>query len=292
MTNLATEKASILHEALPYIRRFRGKTFVLKYGGHAMRDAELRESFARDVVMLKYVGIHPVVVHGGGPQIDALLNDLGVVSERVDGLRVTSDETMRVVEMVLGGAINAEIVSLVAKHGGRSIGLTGHDDAFMRATKVAPFESRAGDMVDLGRVGEISSVNPEIVRRLSDAGFLPIIAPIAIDEEGRSLNVNADTAAGAIAKALEAEKLVLMTDVEGVRGASDTIESALTESEVEGLKEKGIIAGGMIPKVDCALDALRGGVKQAHILDGRMRHATLLELFTDEGVGTLLRTDK
>jgi acetylglutamate kinase len=280
------QKAATLQEALPYIRRFHGEIFVIKYGGHAMVDPELRESFARDVVLMKYVGLHPVVVHGGGPQIDEMLKSLGVVSERLDGLRVTDDHTMEVVEMVLGGKINQEIVSLIARHGGRAVGLTGKDDAFLRGNKVDKMKTKSGKWVDPGRVGAVSQVNPDVVRRLVADGFIPVIAPIAIDSEGKSLNVNADTVAGKVAEALSARKFVLLTDIEGVRGKDGEVASSLSASDIDELKREGVIEGGMIPKVDCALNALAGGVRKAHIIDGRVRHAVLLEIFTDEGIGT------
>lgn len=284
------DKAAILLEALPYIRTFHGEVFVIKYGGHAMVDPELRSSFARDIVLMKYVGLHPVVVHGGGPQIDATLADFGVVSERLDGLRVTDDHTMKVVEMVLGGHLNQEIVSRIGNHGGRAVGLTGRDDGFLRARRVERMRTKAGREVDPGRVGAIERVQPDVVRRLVEAGFIPVIAPIAVDAEGRSLNVNADTVAGKVAEALAARKLVLMTDIEGVKDERGEVLSSLTAAEAEALRDREVIAGGMIPKVQCALDALRGGVRKAHIIDGRTRHAVLLEIFTDRGVGTEIRT--
>ncbi len=280
------QKAATLQEALPYIRRFHGDLFVIKYGGHAMVDPELRDSFARDVVLMKYVGLHPVVVHGGGPQIDETLQAMGVVSERLEGLRVTDDHTMEVVEMVLGGKVNQEIVSLIAGHGGRAVGLTGRDDAFLRAEKIERMQTKSGKWVDPGRVGQIKHVNPEVVRRLVHDGFIPVIAPVAVDADNHSLNVNADTVAGKIAEALPARKLVLLTDIAGVRGEDGKVASSLSASEIESLKRKGVIEGGMVPKVDCALSALAGGVRKAHIIDGRVRHAVLLEIFTDEGIGT------
>ena len=280
------DKAAVLQEALPYIRRFHGQVFVIKYGGSAMADPVLRDSFARDVVLMKYVGLHPVVVHGGGPQIDEELKALGVVTERLDGLRVTDDRTMDIVEMVLGGKVNQGIVSLIAGHGGRAVGLTGRDDGFMRAVKIDQMRTKRGQMVDPGRVGAVNHVNPDVVRRLIDSGFVPVIAPVAVDADGRSLNVNADTVAGKVAEALEAHKLLLLTDIEGVRLADGNVASSLSASQIEELKQDDVIAGGMIPKVDCALDALSGGVQKAHIIDGRVRHAALLEIFTDQGIGT------
>ncbi len=280
------EKASVLHEALPYIRRFHGATFVIKYGGHAMIDAKLRDGFARDIALLKYVGIHPVVVHGGGPQIDQMLAAMGVVSERIDGLRVTDARTMEVVEMVLGGRLNQEIVSLVCGHGGRAVGLSGKDDGFVRAKKVERMRTKKGAEVDPGRVGEVTHVEPALLRQLMSGGFIPVIAPIAVDDAGASLNVNADTVAGQIAAALSADKLVLMTDIEGVKGSSGELLPSLTAASIAELRASGVIAGGMIPKVQCALDALAGGVKKVHVVDGRVEHAMLLEIFTDQGIGT------
>ncbi len=280
------QKAATLQEALPYIRRFHGEIFVIKYGGNAMVDPALRDGFARDVVLMKYVGLHPVVVHGGGPQIDDMLKSMGVQSERLHGLRVTDDHTMEVVEMVLGGKINQEIVSLIASHGGRAVGLTGKDDAFLRAKKVDKMKTKSGKWVDPGRVGTVTQVNPEVVRRLVEDGFIPVIAPVAIDSDGRSLNVNADTVAGKVAEALKARKFVILTDIEGVRGADGKVVSSLSAREIDALKLEGVIEGGMLPKVECALSSLSGGVRKAHIIDGRVQHAVLLEIFTDEGIGT------
>ena len=284
--NSIADKAAILHEALPYIRAFHGEIFVIKYGGHAMVDPALRDSFASDVVLMKYVGLNPAVVHGGGPQIDETLAELGVSSERVEGLRVTDERTMKVVEMVLGAQINQEIVSLIGNHGGRAVGLTGRDDACVRATKVERMKTRSGKEVDPGRVGAVSRVNPDVLHRLVEGGFIPVIAPIAVDADGRSLNVNADTVAGKVAEAIGARKLVLMTDIEGVRDAAGKVRSSLRAADIEALQSEGVIQGGMIPKVGCALDALAGGVNKAHIIDGRAKHAVLLEIFTDQGVGT------
>jgi acetylglutamate kinase len=280
------EKASVLHEALPYIRRFHGRTFVIKYGGHAMIDPRLRDSFARDITLLKFVGLNPVVVHGGGPQIDDMLGAMGVQSERIDGLRVTDDRTMEVVEMVLGGRLNQEIVSLIGKHGGRAVGLTGKDDSFMVGKKVAQMRTKKGFLVDPGRVGEVTGINPALIHQLVGGGFIPVIAPVIVDEEGRSLNVNADTVAGHVAAALKAEKLVLMTDIEGVKDSDGRLIPSLTAADTARLREQGVISGGMIPKVSCALDAVAGGVRKTHIIDGRTEHAVLLEIFTDQGIGT------
>ena len=280
------QKAATLQEALPYIRRFHGDVFVIKYGGNAMVDPALRDGFARDVVLMKYVGLHPVVVHGGGPQIDDVLRSMGVESDRLDGLRVTDEHTMEVVEMVLGGKINQEIVSLISTHGGRAVGLTGKDDSFLRAKKVEKMKTKRGKWVDPGRVGSVTHVNPDVVRRLIDDGFIPVIAPVAVDSDGRSLNVNADTVAGKVAEALQARKFVILTDIEGVRGQDGEVVSSLSSAAIDSLKLDGVIQGGMIPKVECALNALSGGVRKAHIIDGRVRHAVLLEIFTDHGIGT------
>ncbi|MEM7447998.1 MAG: acetylglutamate kinase [Myxococcota bacterium] len=282
------QKARILHEAVPYIRQFQGKIVVIKYGGHAMIDEDLRDGFARDIVLMKYVGLNPVVVHGGGPQIDRKLESIGVASQRLDGLRITDEATMEVVEMVLGGSVNQEIVSLIGRHGGRSVGLTGRDDRFLRAEKIKSMRTRSGQELDPGRVGRIVEVHPDVVQRLVEGGFIPVIAPVAVDDAGRSLNVNADTVAGRIAEALRAKKLVLMTDIEGVKDADGTVVSSLNARGARELEEKGVIAGGMIPKVRCALNAVQRGVQKAHIIDGRNQHAMLLEIFTDEGVGTEL----
>jgi acetylglutamate kinase len=276
------EKASVLVEALPYIQKFRGKAIVVKYGGHAMDDAARRESFCRDVVLLKLVGLHPVVVHGGGPQIKEMLERLGITSRFVGGMRVTDEPTMRVVEMVLAGGVNQELVSLiniVGRDGGRAVGLSGHDGAMVQARRQEA----------LGRVGEVVAVDPRIIERLSADGFIPVVAPIAVDAaDGRSLNVNADPFAAKLAAALRADKLVLLTDVAGVRGSDGELHSTLTASAARALIAAGVIEGGMIPKVQFGLDALADGVKKVHIVDGRQDHAVLLEIFTDTGIGTEL----
>jgi len=282
-------KADTLHEALPYFRRFHGRTVVVKYGGHAMVDPELQQGFARDLVLMRLVGIDVVVVHGGGPQIDKELAAMGVVSERIDGLRVTDERTMEVVEMVLGGRVNHGIVALINRAGGRAVGLNGHDDRCVRAEKVVEMRTKGGRMVDPGRVGAVREVRPQVIQGLLRESVIPVIAPIACDDEGRSLNVNADTVAGAVSHALNAEKLVLMTDIEGVKDATGALIPSLTAADIERLKQEGVISGGMIPKVDCALDALRAGTSKVHIIDGRLRHAVLLEVFTDKGVGTEIR---
>lgn len=286
MVEKLIEKAAILHEALPYIRRFHGRTFVVKYGGHAMIDDALRDSFARDITLMKYVGLNPIVVHGGGPQIDQLLAQMGVVSERIDGLRVTDERTMEIVEMVLGGKINQEIVSLVCQHGGRAVGLSGKDDSFLLAEKVDRMRTKAGREVDPGRVGEVKEVRSKVILNLVQGGFIPVIAPVAVDADGRSLNVNADTVAGAVAAELKAEKLVLMTDIDGIRGRDGNVVSSLSAADSEQLIADGVIEGGMIPKVRCGLDAIAQGVQKVHVIDGRIRHACLLEIFTDRGIGT------
>jgi len=284
------QKAEILHEALPYIRRFHGRTFVVKYGGHAMIDPALKESFARDVCLLRYVGLQIVVVHGGGPQIDQTLERMGIQAVFSGGLRVTDEQTMEVVEMVLSGGVNSDLVGLICKQGGRAMGLSGRDDAFMRATRMEEVsgkdKSGAPVKIDLGRVGRIDSVDPGLVKNLISNGFIPVIAPIGVDRDGRPLNVNADTAAGRIAEALGAAKLILMTDVDGVKKSDGSRLSSLGAAEAERMIEDGTIAGGMIPKVECALEAVKNGVEKVHIIDGRRLHATLLEIFTDEGVGT------
>jgi len=274
------DKAAVLVEALPYIRRFFGKVVVIKYGGHAMADEDLRASFAVDVVLLKFVGAQPVIVHGGGPQIATALDRLGKKSDFVGGLRVTDDETMEIVEMVLGGKVNREIVELVQRGGGRAVGLTGSDGAMLRAQPRDP---------SLGRVGEVISVDPHAIQAVVEAGFVPVIAPIGADDQGTTYNINADEAAGAVARALRAEKLMLLTDVEGVLDGSGELVPHLTVEETTKLLDEGTIQGGMIPKVRCCIDALDGGVARTHIVDGRIRHAILLEMFTDEGgAGTLL----
>lgn len=280
------DKANVLQEALPYIRRFSGATFVIKYGGHAMTEPSLAAGFARDVALLKFVGIHPIVVHGGGPQIDATLAAMGVTSERIDGLRVTDEQTMQVVEMVLSGRVNGQIVSLISEYGGRSVGLSGREDSFLRARKVERMKTKKGNDVDPGRVGEIVTVNPELLRLLVNGGFIPVVAPVAVDDQGLALNVNADFVAGKIAAAVKAQKLVLMTDIEGVKGQNGHLQPSLDRRTIAAWLDDSVISGGMIPKVRCALDALDGGVEKVHIIDGRTEHAILLEIFTDRGIGT------
>ena len=276
------DKAEILIEALPYIRRFYDKTIVIKYGGSAMREENLRGSFAVDLVLLKYIGLRPVVVHGGGPQIGKTLERLGKTSRFVGGLRVTDDETMEVVEMVLGGTVNREIVALVQQAGGRAVGLTGSDGDMIRVVR------RKVDGQDVGRVGRVVGVQPAAIAAVADAGFVPVIAPLGVDDSGVTHNVNADEAAGAIARALGAEKLILLTDVEGVKDAKGRLIHTLSIAEARKLIAEGTIRDGMIPKVECCIEALESGVGRTHVVDGRILHAILLEMFTDGGVGTLI----
>jgi len=278
--------SQILIEALPYIQRFHGKTIVIKYGGNAMIDDALKESFARDVVMMKAVGMNPVVVHGGGPQISDTLERVGKSTEFIDGLRVTDAETMEVVEMVLGGLVNKEIVKLINSHGGKAVGLSGKDGDMIRARKIS---SGKAD-VDYGHVGEVDSINPSLVETLEAERFVPVIAPIGSGIDGSTYNINADSVAGALASKLQAEKLVLMTNISGVLDKSGSLLAGLDAQEIDLLKANGTIQGGMIPKVDCALAAVLDGVKTSHIIDGRVNHALLLEVLTDKGVGTLIRT--
>ena len=288
----AMNVARVLAEALPYIQRFTGKTVVIKYGGNAMVDESLKSGFARDVVLMKLVGINPVVVHGGGPQIGKLLDKIGKQTEFVEGMRVTDSETMDVVEMVLGGLVNKEIVNLINRHGGRAVGLTGKDGDLIRARKLtlkrnAP-ELKVPEIIDIGHVGEVASVDPGVVDMLVRGNFIPVVAPIGVGDEGDSYNINADLVAGKIAEVLRAEKLMLLTNAGGVLDKENKVLSGLTAREVDALISDGTIYGGMLPKIRCALDAVRAGVKSVHIIDGRVEHAVLLELFTDEGVGTLI----
>lgn len=288
----AMNVARVLTEALPYIQRFTGKTVVIKYGGNAMVDEALKSGFARDVVLMKLVGINPVVVHGGGPQIGQLLAKLGKQTEFVDGMRVTDSETMDVVEMVLGGLVNKEIVNLINRHGGRAVGLTGKDGGLIRARKLtltrnAP-ELEVPEIIDIGHVGQVASIDPGVVDMLVRGNFIPVVAPIGVGGDGCSYNINADLVAGKMAEVLRAEKLMLLTNAAGVLDKNNNVLSGLTAREVDTLIADGTIYGGMLPKVRCALDAVQAGVKAAHIIDGRVEHAVLLELFTDEGVGTLI----
>ena len=288
----AADRARILTEALPYIRRFRGKTVVIKYGGNAMVADELKHGFARDVVLMKLVGINPVVVHGGGPQIGRLLERIGKKSEFVQGMRVTDRETMDVVEMVLGGLVNKEIVNLLNQHGGKAVGLSGKDGGLIRARKMVLRRPASADLpseiVDVGQVGEVQSIDPKIVALLDGAEFIPVIAPIGVGEDGETYNINADVVAGQLAVTVGAEKLILLTNTTGVLDKEGKLLTGLSAKDVEALIADGTIHGGMLPKVRCALDAVQGGVRSAHIIDGRVPHAVLLELLTDQGVGTLI----
>jgi len=281
--------APVLAEALPYIQHFHGRTIVIKYGGNAMTDEALKRSFARDVVLMKLVGMNPVVVHGGGPQIGQLLERIGKKSEFVEGLRVTDSETIDVVEMVLGGLVNKNIVALINAHGGRAVGLSGKDGELIRARKLVLRKEGATDdedTVELGYVGEIESINPAVVDTLDEGDFIPVIAPIGVGEDGKTYNINADTVAGKLAVTLGAEKLILLTNTPGVLDQQDELLTGLSETRVEELIQEGVISGGMLPKVRCALDAVSGGVRTATISDGRVPHATLLETLTDQGIGT------
>ena len=289
----AKNVAHVLSEALPYIRRFRGKTVVIKYGGNAMVDEELKSGFARDIVLMKLVGINPVVVHGGGPQIGQLLEKIGKETTFVEGMRVTDSETMDVVEMVLGGLVNKEIVNLIAHHGGRAVGLTGKDGDLIRARKMTMTrnspELEAPEIIDLGHVGEVASIDASVVNMLVSGDFIPVIAPIGVGEDGHSYNINADLVAGHMAEVLGAEKLMLLTNTQGLLDKGGELLTGLDADDVDRLIDDGTIHGGMLPKIRCALSAVNTGVAAAHIIDGRVVHAVLLELFTDEGVGTLIR---
>ncbi len=281
-------RAEVLVEALPFIRRFRGKTFVIKYGGHAMDEAELKESFARDVVLLELVGINPVVVHGGGPQISRLIEKMGLRSRFVRGMRVTDRETMELVEMALQ-RINKELVALISRQGGRAVGLSGKDGDLLRSRKMRVMlrdHNGKSSPVDVGLVGEVIEVNQDLLHTLDEANFIPVIAPVGFGRDGQTHNINADAAAGKLAAALKAEKLILMTDVEGIKGGDGTLIPTLEAARAKKLIADGVISEGMIPKVECCIDALRGGVAKTHIIDGRLRHAALLEIFTRSGIGT------
>ncbi len=286
----AAEKAKILAEALPYIQRFHGKTIVVKYGGNAMTDEKLKQGFARDVVLLKVVGMNPVIVHGGGPQIDELLKRVGKKGEFIQGMRVTDAETMDVVEMVLGGQVNKDIVNLINRHGGRAVGLTGKDGGLIRARKLkVRGEGGAEDLLDIGQVGEVESIDPEIVNLLHTRNFIPVIAPVGVGANGESYNINADLVAGKVAEILKAEKLIVLTNTPGVLDKNGNLLTGLTARKVDELFADGTIHGGMLPKISSALEAVKNGVNTCHIIDGRVEHALLLEVLTDEGVGTLIR---
>jgi len=288
---LAAEKARILAEALPYIQRFHGKTIVVKFGGNAMTDDLLKSSFARDVTLLKLVGMSPVVVHGGGPQIESVLARLGKKGEFVQGMRVTDAETMDVVEMVLGGQVNKEVVELINQAGGKAVGLTGQDGAFIRAKKlILPADAKGNGKVDLGQVGEIEKIDPTVISALEAAGFIPVVAPIGTGADGTTYNINADLVAGKLAEILGAEKLIMMTNTPGVLDNKGKLLTGLTPRKVDELVAKGVVSGGMLPKIGSVLDAARAGVKSCHIIDGRVPHALLLEVLTDEGVGTLIKS--
>jgi acetylglutamate kinase len=283
-------KANVLMEALPYIKRFANKTIVIKYGGNAMVEERLKESFAKDIILMKYIGLNPVVVHGGGPQIGSVMEKMGLESRFVRGMRVTDSATMDVVEMVLGGRVNKEIVANINRHGGRAVGLTGKDGQLIKARKlemttVNP-DTLTPEIIDIGHVGEVVTVNPEIIRALEQNNFIPVIAPLGVGEAGESYNINADLVAGQVAAALKAEKLILLTDIEGVKNKSGDLISTIDIADVQALIDDDTISGGMIPKVTCCLDAINAGVQKAHIIDGRIEHACLLEIFTDRGIGT------
>ncbi|EDX88626.1 acetylglutamate kinase [Alcanivorax sp. HI0083] len=297
-TNSAHDTARILIEALPYIQRFSGTTVVIKYGGNAMENEELKNSFARDVVMMKQIGIHPVIVHGGGPQIGDLLERLGKESKFVQGMRVTDRETMDVVQMVLGGLVNKDIVNLIQHNGGQAIGLTGKDGRLIKARKMvlkasdadSP-ELQASEIIDIGHVGEVQGIDTRIIDLLAGSDFIPVIAPIGVDDNGTSYNINADLVAGKVAEVLRAEKLILLTNVAGLKDKQGQILTGLTTERVNSLIKDGTIYGGMLPKIGCALEAVQNGVHTAHIIDGRVSHAVLLEILTDKGIGTLISKD-
>jgi len=288
----AFEIASVLSESLPYIQRFSGKTLVIKYGGNAMTDLALQAGFARDIVLMKLIGINPIVVHGGGPQIGKLLEELNIESKFINGMRVTDTRTMEVVEMVLGGQVNKGIVNLINNAGGKAIGLTGKDSGFIQAKKLFVKTQASADaapeIVDIGHVGEVESIDTSVLKMLENSDFIPVIAPIGVDANGNSYNINADLVAGKVAEAVNAEKLMLLTNIAGVQDKEGNVLTGLSTSQVDALIADGTIYGGMLPKISCALSAVNAGVTSAHIVDGRVPHSTLLEIFTDEGVGTLI----
>ena len=286
----AAQKAQTLAEALPYIKRFFDKTIVIKYGGNAMMDEHLKNCFAQDVVLLKLVGMNPVVVHGGGPQINEMLDKLGKKGEFIQGMRVTDDETMDVVEMVLGGQVNKEIVNLINRHGGKAVGLTGQDGNFIHAHKLLMEDLKdPGKMIDVGQVGEITAIDPSIINFLDTGDFIPVVAPIGVGADGKTYNINADVVAGKLAEILGAEKLILLTNTPGVLDKKGELLTGLTPKQIDDMVADGTLSGGMLPKISSALDAARSGVKAVHIIDGRVEHALLLEVLTDEGVGTLIK---
>ncbi len=288
----ALETASVLSESLPYIQRFSGKTLVIKYGGNAMTDEALQAGFARDIVLMKLIGINPIVVHGGGPQIGQMLSDLNIESKFINGMRVTDSRTMDIVEMVLGGQVNKGIVNLISRAGGKAIGLTGKDSGFIQAKKLfVKHQSDSMDtpeQLDIGHVGEVSSIDTSVLKVLENSDLIPVIAPIGVDAEGNSYNINADLVAGKVAEAVNAEKLILLTNISGLQDKQGKVLTGLTTLEVDALIADGTIYGGMLPKISCALSAVNAGVTSSHIIDGRVPHATLLEIFTDAGVGTLI----
>lgn len=288
----ALDVAQVLSESLPYIQRFAGKTLVIKYGGNAMTDEALQAGFARDIVLMKAIGINPIVVHGGGPQIGEMLAKLSIESKFINGMRVTDTATMDVVEMVLGGQVNKDIVNLISRAGGKAIGLTGKDSGFIKAKKLFVKHQAEGmsapEQVDIGHVGEVASIDTSVLKVLENSDLIPVIAPIGIDDEGNAYNINADLVAGKVAEAVNAEKLMLLTNISGVQDKKGNVLTGLSTAQVDNLIADGTIYGGMLPKISCALSAVNAGVTSAHIIDGRVPHATLLEIFTDTGVGTLI----
>ncbi len=293
--NLAAQTANVLTEALPYIQKFVGKTIVVKYGGNAMTDESLKHSFAKNIVLMKTVGINPVVVHGGGPQIGSLLDKLNIESHFINGMRVTDSDTMDVVEMVLGGSVNKDIVQLLNQHGGKAVGITGKDGGLIQAKQLkvehqSP-EALAPEIIDIGHVGEVESMNTDVLDLLTHGDFIPVIAPIGTDKDGNSYNINADLVAGKVAEVLSAEKLMLLTNIAGLLDKQGNVLTGITTTQVDALIADGTIHGGMLPKIGCALDAVKSGVNRAHIIDGRVANAVLLEIFTDQGVGTLITNE-
>ncbi len=292
---MKTNVADILIEALPYIKRFSGKTIVVKYGGHAMVDEKLKKDFANDITLLKYIGVNPVVIHGGGPQINKVLDSMGITSRFVQGMRYTDDETMDVVEMVLGGKVNKDIVARINRQGGKAVGLTGKDGMLITAEKMTIYqkvdENKPPEIIDPGMVGNVSEINPDIIHTLTAKGFIPVIAPVGVGKNGETYNINADVVASKIAAALEAERLMLLTDVDGVMDTDKKLVSSINTKTIKEMIDTELIKGGMIPKVECALDAVKNNVKKSHIINGKLPHAVLLELFTDSGIGTQVFVD-
>ncbi|BBN89962.1 acetylglutamate kinase [Azospira sp. I09] len=290
-TPTPAQQAAILAEALPYIKRFHGRTIVVKYGGNAMTDEHLKQCFARDVVLLKLVGMNVVVVHGGGPQIENMLGRVGKKGEFIQGMRVTDAETMEVVEMVLGGQVNKDVVNLINRAGGKAVGLTGKDGGMIRAEKLLlPNKENPDDLIDVGQVGDIVQIDPSLIGNLEGAGFIPVIAPIGVGKDGETYNINADVVAGKVAEVLKAEKLVLLTNTPGVLDKAGQLITGITPKQIDDMVEDGTLSGGMLPKISSALDAARNGVKSVHIIDGRVEHALLLEILTDHGVGTMIKS--